>query len=124
MRNTGIFHPDFFYHPRPVVESAMIAGVKIYEPTGEQSNWEPGQVFDPDSLYTLRWVGKARIQPNKDWRARAREQGLDFGATQAIRVQVGVDSNLYYVDPNVKPPVPHPDASEDFKKDWMVVVDE
>lgn len=124
MRNMGIFHPDFFYHPRPVVESAMITDVKIYSPDGTQSDWVPGQTASENSLYTLRYIGKARVQPNKDWRARVREQGLEFGATQAVRVQVGIESNLYYAVDGEPASGLHADASEDFKKDWMVIVDQ
>lgn len=111
MKSTGIFHPEFFYHARPVVESAMIATVEIFSPNGEPSNWVPGVGME-DNLYTKRFVGKARIQPNKDWRARAREQGLEFGATQAVRIQIGIGTNT----------LTGPDASEDFSKDWLVVV--
>lgn len=111
MKNTGIFHPEFFYHARPVVESAMIATVEVYSPTGEASEWTPGAGMS-DGLYLKRFVGKARIQPNKDWRARAREQGLEFAATQAVRIQIGVNTNT----------LTGPDASEAFSKDWMVKV--
>ena len=111
MKSTGIFHPEFFYHARPTVESAMIADVEIFSPTGEQTNWVPGVGIE-DNLYVKRWEGKARVQPNKDWRARAREQGLEFGATQAVRIQVGIGTNK----------LTGPNASEDFSKDWLVIV--
>lgn len=111
MKTTGIFHPNWFYHARPVVESAMIAEVEIYEPTSEPVEWQPGVGITNDPLI-LRWKGKARIQPNKDWRARDRDFSGEFDSVHAIRVQVGINKNKY----------DSPDASEDFAKSWIVVV--
>lgn len=91
-RNLGVFHPRFFYHARPTVESTMLAAVNIYRPTGEQSEWVPGVGMDDDA-YELVWQGDARIQPNIDWRARDREFAGEFDATHAVRIQVPIGKN-------------------------------
>jgi hypothetical protein len=88
----GIFHPDFFYHPRTTVESAMIARVKIYKPTGVPADWVPSVGMDNDG-YILVWEGPARVQPNKDWRARPKEVAGEFNAVHAVRVQIPVGRN-------------------------------
>lgn len=92
MRKGGVFHPKFFYHARPVVNSVMMATVEIYRPTGEMPEWDGGTGM-ANNMFTLIWRGKARIQPNKDWRARPREFAGEFTATQAVRIQVPIGGN-------------------------------
>ena len=111
MHKFGIFHPDFFYHPRTAVESAMIIDVEIYKPTGADSEWTPG-VGMANNMYQLVWTGKARVQPDKDWRARAREAAGEYTAVQAVRIQVGIGKNTFT----------GPAASEAFEKDYLVRV--
>lgn len=93
MNNRGIFHPDFFYHARPVVESAMIAKITIWEPTGAVPEWLGGNEMSADP-WRLVWVGFGRVQPNKDWRARPKEVGGEMDAVHAIRVQIPIGKNL------------------------------
>jgi hypothetical protein len=89
----GIFHPQFFYHPRPTVESGMLAKVEIYKPTGKLPEWEgPGKGMS-DEGYELIWRGPARIQPDKDWRARVRNFGGEMSGIFAVRVQVPINKN-------------------------------
>lgn len=89
----GIFHPNFPYHMRASVESSQMVLVEGYRPTGGTAEWTPGVGMSDDTL-ELVWTGYARIQPDKDWRARAREQGNEFNAIQAVRVQLGINRNL------------------------------
>lgn len=93
MRGNGLFHPNFYYKPRPTVESAQLTLVEVWKPTGTFSGWEPG-LGTTNPTYVRVWRGYARVQPNKDWRARPRNAALDFDATHAIRVQVGIGKNL------------------------------
>lgn len=119
-RNLGVFHPRFFYHARPTVESTMLARVEIYRPTGKQSNWTPGEGMSNDA-YELVWVGDARIQPNIDWRAREREFAGEFDATHAVRVQVPMQRNeLNAVKVNGEYVSYSPDP--EFYKDFVVKV--
>lgn len=92
MRTGGIFHPNFFYAPRPVLETADLVHLKIYALTPDATEWEPGvgMTVDPD---TLMWEGFGRFQPNKDWRARPREVQFEFDAMQAVRIQIPVGKN-------------------------------
>lgn len=89
----GIFHPMFPYHPRSGLETSQMVLVEGYKPTGRTAEWVPGVGMNDETL-ELVWRGYARVQPDKDWRARAREQGNEFNAVQAVRVQIGVDRNL------------------------------
>lgn len=117
MHKFGVFHPNFFYAPRNTVESAMTVEIEVYEPTGGVAQWQGGTTMS-NNMLKLRWKGMARVQPDKDWRSRPREAAGEFTAVQAVRVQVGVNKNLYEASPGVL----HPDASENFEKDWVVVV--
>lgn len=93
MRAGGIFHPNFYYAPRPSLETADLVELKIYALTPNGGEWEPGigLEVEPD---TLVWQGRGRVQPNKDWRARPREVQFEYDAVQAMRVQIPVGKNL------------------------------
>lgn len=88
----GIFHPSFFYHARPAVESAQVTRIEVYAPTGEVAKWTPGSGMG-DNLLKLVWVGHGRLQPDKDWRARAKDQGNEHDAVQAVRIQLPIGQN-------------------------------
>lgn len=90
---TGIFHPNFYYMPRTGLETAMVATVEVYRPNGtEGEHWEPGG-FVGSSNNALIWRSKARVQPNKDWRARVRAMQGEFDATHAVRFQLPIGGN-------------------------------
>lgn len=93
MRSAGIFHPNFFYHPRRTLATSQLVELEIYNLTPDAIEWEPGVGVDvtPD---TLAWKGKGRLQPNKDWRARPREVQFEYDAVQAVRVQLPIGKNL------------------------------
>jgi hypothetical protein len=120
LNSRGIFHPLFATHPRTTVNSAQLARVEVYEPTGNTADWTPG-VGIADNLETLVWKGQARVQPNKDWRARPREFGGEFDATHAIRVQLGIGKNEVgaTLDVDNKIVTYGPDVM--FHKDFIVV---
>ena len=88
----GVFHPAFFYHARPVVNSAQPAFVRIYAPTGNVANWTPGTGM-ANNKETLVWEGSARLQPNLGWRARPREFAGEYDATHAVLIQVPMGKN-------------------------------
>lgn len=94
MLNTrGIFHPQFYYHPRPSVNTAQVARVEVYRPSGvDTRHWEPGG-FTGDPVDTLIWRSQARLQPNNDWRARPKEIQGEFEAIHAVRVQLPIGGN-------------------------------
>lgn len=88
----GMFHPDFAYHVRPTVNSAQLAKVKVYKPTGVRATWTPGDGMSDDS-YELVWQGQGRIQPDLDWRARNRDFSGEQTGVIAVRVQLPIGGN-------------------------------
>lgn len=93
MRGGGIFHPNFFYHPRRTVESAELVHIKIYKLTPNSVEWTPGVGMEVEDD-TLIWEGRGRFQPNKDWRARPREVQYEYDAVMAVRIQIPIGKNL------------------------------
>lgn len=93
MRTGGLFHPNFFYHPRPVLETADLVHLKIYALTPNAAEWTPGVGLEVEND-ELVWEGHGRFQPNKDWRARPREVQFEFDAMQAVRIQIPIGKNL------------------------------
>lgn len=121
MRKNGIFHPQFFYHARPVVESAMIAEVEVYRATGAVPEWTGGETM-ADNMFNLIWSGKGRVQPNKDWRARPREFAGEFTATQAVRIQLGIGKNEFGAVLDGQGNVITYGEDVEFRKDDVVIV--
>lgn len=70
----------------------MIARVTVFKPTGEIPEWD-GADGMLGGVWERVWVGPGRVQPNKDWRARPKEVGGEFDATQAVRVQIPIGKN-------------------------------
>lgn len=93
MRSGGIFHPQFFYAPRRTTATSQLVEVDIFALTPDSPEWVPRVGLDvtPDVKV---WTGKARVQPNKDWRARPREVQYEYDAVQAVRVQLPIGKNL------------------------------
>ncbi len=93
MRTGGIFHPNFFYAPRRTTDTSQLVDLKIYALTPDAAEWVPGQDMTVKAD-TLKWWGKGRVQPNKDWRARPREVQFEYDAVHAVRVQIPIGKNL------------------------------
>lgn len=93
MRSGGIFHPQFFYAPRRTTDTSQLVDLEIFALTPDSPDWVPevGLTVTPDVKV---WVGKGRVQPNKDWRARPREVQFEYDAVQAVRVQIPIGKNL------------------------------
>lgn len=95
LMNRRSVDPRWMYASRKVPSGLMEAIIEIFRPAPQDS--EP--VFDPTTgtwsggapLYLFR--GNARVQPNKDWRARNREFAREETAEHAVRVQVEFGSN-------------------------------
>lgn len=93
MRSGGIFHPQFFYAPRRTTSTSQLVDIDIFALAPNGGEWVPGvgMAVTPDVKV---WSGKARVQPNKDWRARPREVQFEYDAVQAVRVQIPIGKNL------------------------------
>lgn len=92
MHGTGIFHPQFKYHPRPSIETAMMDRIEIYEPTGKPAQWTPGVGMNDDS-WRIVYRGRARLQPDQDWKARDRNFANEHTATLGVRIGIPVQGN-------------------------------
>lgn len=124
MRAGGIFNPKFFYHPRPTLGTTQLVKVSIFEMNPNAGDWTPEVGIDPN-YDTLVWTGHARVQPNKDWRARPREVQYEYDAVQAVRVQISIGKNLLGAvwDPDQERYTSYgPDP--EFIKDMRVHIDE
>ena len=121
MRVGGVFHPDFFYVPRRTTDTTQLVDIDIFFLTPESETWDPGVGISvtPD---VKAWTGKARVQPNKDWRARPREVQFEYDAVQAVRIQIPIGKNLVGAtfDPNDPKKVLAYGEDPHFSKDMRV----
>lgn len=80
--------PRWSRHHKSVPEGFMIHPVIIYRMDGTTPSMDPvtGEITGGD-LLTI-WTGDARIQPNKDWRARFVESASDPQMVHYTRVQI------------------------------------
>lgn len=96
LRGRGTLDPRYFRAGTRVIEGDMTALIKILRPNDGTAEpvWsdEAGEWIEPAD--TLIWRGMARIQPNKDWRARNREFAFENTAEHAVRVQLNVYKNF------------------------------
>jgi hypothetical protein len=90
--------PRWIRHHRSVVEGFMIHPIQILRMAPGRQSWDPlTQTIvggEPEEI----WAGPARIQPNKDWRARSVESGVDPQMVHYTRVQISLNKGQ---------PVPH-----------------
>lgn len=83
--------PRWPLHHRSVPIGWQVATIIIARRDGTEAVWNPttGAVTGGGLNYV--WLGQARLQPNKDWRAR-RRNGEDSPTVQhAMRVQAPMD---------------------------------
>lgn len=66
--------------------------IEIYEPTGEAAKWVPGTGM-ADNAWRLVYRGKARLQPDQDWKARDRNFANELTSTMAMRIGIPVRGN-------------------------------
>lgn len=81
----------------------MIASIEIYRQEDARPRWdeESGELIG-GGLETL-WTGQARVQDNKDWRARAVRAASDPQLVHYVRVQIP----LLQHDEGITTRVPH-----------------
>lgn len=80
-------------HHRNVTHGFMIAQVQIVRSEVPYPEWNPetGELVGPGN--TEIWSGRARLQDNKDWRARYVESGNDPEVDQFVRVQIPLEKD-------------------------------
>lgn len=86
--------PRWPLHQRSVPQGFMVATIEIYRPTGDPVTGITWDVNSGGTAPELEWLytGQARLQDNKDWRARRRSAGGDPVVQHAIRVQTPLDA--------------------------------
>lgn len=97
----GVIDPRFALRNRAVATGAMIAEVRVLHPTAPAKSWNPfsddpnDRVFAASTLksYANHYVGRARVQPNKDWRARRYQWNTESVADHAVRIQIDLTGN-------------------------------
>lgn len=93
----GTLDPRYFRHATPVFEGDMTALIEIRHPFkgDEEPLWdsELAEWVYPEDLAPV-WRGLARVQPNKDWRARNREWAMENTAEHAVRIQLNAYKNF------------------------------
>lgn len=89
----------------------MLAYGQVFTPTGQETTWVAG-VGNQDNAYEQVWEGRLRVQPNIDWRARARNFAGEFDATMATRISLPMHENrfgaVFNPDGSVKTYAPDP----------------
>lgn len=71
----------------------MISHVRIFRIGGTTPRWDAdtGQVTGVEEVFL--WEGRARVQDNKDWRARHVRSASDPQIVQYVRVQIPLKRN-------------------------------
>lgn len=119
MRNNTIYHPLFATHPRNSLYTGMTDRVEILRPTDVRSEaWSlNGGIVTP--AFVPVYIGRARVQPNIDWRARDREHAGELNSTIAARIQIPIGENefgaTYDDDGELVSYGPDPIISKNFK---------
>lgn len=85
--------PRWIVHHRSVPEGFMIHGVTLWRMETARPEWDPETGGITGGELIPLWTGRARIQPNKDWRARYVESGSDPQMVHYIRVQIPLRKN-------------------------------
>lgn len=82
--------PRWLTHHRRVVKGFMLRDVIIYalDTNAPAAHWDPETNTMVGEERQLLWEGQARIQGNKDWRARSVEAGGDPQMVHYVRVQI------------------------------------
>src|SRR5690554_7871126 len=100
-------------HHRRVPKGFMLRGIEIHVQNAPVSGWDPETNELIGGGTSVIWTGKARIQGNKDWRARSVRSGNDPQMLHYVRVQIpfGPNNPLPHipVDPIIKIMPPDPD---------------
>lgn len=99
LNSRPIIDERWVYHHRTVAQGAMRAQVIIGHPTNAVVPWDPfsedpeARVFATDQSISsvTHWVGPARVQPNKDWRARKERFPGQAAVDYAVRFQISLE---------------------------------
>lgn len=90
--------PRWITNHRRAAEGFMISTIEIYKQSASLPTWNPDTNDLSDDGIEVVWSGYARIQDNKDWRARDVASAGDPQMLQYVRFQIPL---------NKSGPVPH-----------------
>lgn len=93
------FDPRWMTYHRKVVRGPMMSTIQWWRPEGDL-RWDAQTNELAGAAKILLWEGPARVQDNKDWRARDAHSASDPQMLQYVRVQIPLD------DPDAGPPPP------------------
>lgn len=98
LNTRGVFDPRFGYFARPVLRGSMWARVEVHHVHMLDSSqvWKPaeGGVFGGSTdRSALHYRGRARMQPNNDWRARKVRWSGENVTEHAMRIQLDLQGN-------------------------------
>lgn len=83
--------PRWIRHHRSVPEGFMIHPIVILRPAAGRQTWDRETLSIVGGELETIWEGYARIQPNKDWRARSVESGVDPQMVHYTRIQISLN---------------------------------
>ena len=86
--------PEWAFHHRETVSGSMMCRVELSRTSAiDRGSWTPDKGFGDVSAVTetLIYRGIARVQPNKDWRARKQEYETEAVVEHAYRIQLAFD---------------------------------
>lgn len=80
--------PRWLTHHRRTAEGFMLRTIEIYVQDSPAAGWDPATNELIGGTRTMIWDGRARVQGNKDWRARSVLAAGDPQMVHYVRVQI------------------------------------
>jgi hypothetical protein len=107
--------PRWLTHHRRVARGFMTRQIEIHVQITPAAGWDPVTDTLTGGGTTLLWTGEARVQGNKDWRARSVLAAQDPQMVHYVRVQIPFDEDNEVpdipVDAIIKILPPDPDST-------------
>lgn len=76
-----------------VPKGFMIVQISLHRVVDGRAEWDPATGDVAPGNFELIWEGQARVQGNKDWRARHVETAVDPQMVQYARIQIPLTPN-------------------------------
>lgn len=90
----GMIDPRYYRHPMLGLEGDYTSLIDIIRPRGgAEQTWVEAEERWTNVDVEPMWRGMARVQPNKDWRARNRTWASEQTAEHAVRFQFNLAKN-------------------------------
>lgn len=111
--------PRWLTHHRRVPKGFMLRDIEIHVQDSSVSGWDPETNELIGGGTSTIWTGKARIQGNKDWRARSVLSAGDPQMVHYVRVQIpfGPDNPVPHIPVNAVIKIMPPDPDSTWPQD-------